>query len=163
MTKVENYKIEYFPEGENISDKMLKDEKPVKQISFIADNVNYRISYVPWKRIYEMRGDGALAAVFAYREGKLHGRFRRYGLFPCGISGADFYPKVVSEGHYINGKKIGRWYSYKYPLNSWISDEPSTCTTKIYCADEDVTRLFNSPDDIVLGLQMLKSSQERQG
>lgn len=161
MADVENYKIEYFPEGEDTSNKMFKQGKPVKQISFVADSVNYRITYISDKGIYEMREDGALAAEFTYKDAKLHGKFRRYNLLPYGISGADFYPKVVAEGHYINGKKTGRWYSYQYPENSWIKDEPPACTTKVFCGDEDVTHLFDNHDCGMLGLQMLKKSQNR--
>lgn len=159
MEKVENYKIEYFPKGENISNKMLKSGKPVKQIRFVHNGIKYDIRYNFQAGNYEMSEDGLIAARFAYKNGKLHGKFCRYELFPCGISGAEYCPEIVREGHYINGKKVGRWNFYEYSPFAWITNEKPTCTTKIFCEDKDVTKQLGGVGNMILNLQSLQKRQ----
>ncbi len=161
MADVENYKIEYFSDGEDASNKMLKYGKPVKRIKFVNNAIKYGIEYNSIKNNYEMREDGLVIAEFAFKNGKLHGKFCRYEMFPCGISGADYCPEIVEEGHYINGKKVGKWHFYEYSPTAWVNNEKPKCTSKVFCGDEDVTHLFDNPDCRMLRLQMLKKSQNR--
>lgn len=160
MAKIENYQIKYFPEGEDTSDKMFKDGKPVKQIKFDANGAEYSICYDEMRHRYEMRELEGLRAVFSFKNGKLHGKFTKYELLPYGITGCDIYPEKVAEGHYINGKKVGRWYYYEFKPDAWINPEPTIKSTRFYCDDKDVTAEIGNNSSVILAMQTMRQKSK---
>ena len=129
MTPVDNYKVRCFPEGVSSKDKMLKDGKPVEKISFYIDSEHYTIEYNPQEKNYWTREVGYVRRIASYKDGILHGKFRGYDLTPVGGISIDVYPRLAVEGHYINGKKVGRWYYHK---------EDGSTDVKLFIGDKEV-------------------------
>ena len=136
MDEMTNYKVTYFPEDANIKDKMLVDNKPVEKISYRKGGVNYTVEYNSKEKNYWTREDGCVVKKAAYKDGVLHGKFERYEMTTAWPIGIDVYPRLAEEGHYINGKRVWRWFYYDE------HEGKESVSERMFVNDKDVTDSF---------------------
>lgn len=135
---VEKYKVDYFSDEVSTKDKMLKDGRPVKKISFVVNDSKYTIEYDYQEHNYWTREDGCVQHKTTYKDGVRHGKYVGYELTTSGPIGIDFYPRKAVEGHYINGKKTGWWYYY---------GEDGSVDRKMFVNDKDITAEHNKANN----------------
>ena len=137
MDKVTGHKIKYFPDNVDTKDKMLDENgRAIERIDYPEKNEAVMYDYLEgnyWTRELDGQSVYYLKEKVAYRDGVKHGKYCGYEITPVGGPSIDFFSRLTCEGHYINGKKVGRWLYY---------NKDGSVNVKMFVNDKDVTDSF---------------------
>lgn len=112
--KIERHDVKFFDSSVDRKDKMLDEEgRAIESYCYDGEYCQYTVAYNRVSKNYLTREWGELLMEeIAYRQGVRHGKYCRYEAACAEVVGIEHFPVLAEEGHYINGKKVGRWFYY---------------------------------------------------